>query len=431
MSKEYARIKMKTKVLTILLLCVANAQTLSIDEAVRIALENKALITNAERDVTIAKLNRGSSAALLLPSISASNSFRETTYGNSLISGGESYSGGVNLSQSLFNFGSRVNSVRQSDNTYQISKIQKRETTSRIILNVYTFYYQYLKNSELFEIAKEDLLLSKKQLDLVKQQFELGAVSKTDYLKATVRYGTSKSTLLNRELNFNNSVKNLRNSMGLIGKDISINIPKKVEINLIIPSFEEAYQLMSQNSPSLNILDKRIDSAKISVKQSWASTLPSLSMSVGYNASSSDQITKQYFEDNYIKSANLTLSIPIFNGLRKRNDIKISKLQLSKQESSYSSALKNAQVDLHAALNRLNNYQELIPIQEEVLLSAEEDLKLAQQKYELGSATILELLDAQLTVIQASSSLVGTKYDAAIQSASLDDLIGTLDRKYK
>ena len=331
---------MKTKVLTILLLCVANAQTLSIDEAVRIALENKSSITNAERDVTIAKLNRGSSAALLLPSISASNSFRETTYGNSLVSGGESYTGGVNLSQSLFNFGNSVNSVRQSDNTYQISKIQKRETTSRIILNVYTFYYQYLKNSELFEIAKEDLLLSKKQLDLVKQQFELGAVSKTDYLKATVRYGTAKSTLLNRELNFNNSVKNLRNSMGLIGTDISINLPKKVEINLIIPSFEEAYQLMSQNSPSLNILDKRIDSAKISVKQSWASTLPSLSMSVGYNASSSDQITKQYFEDNYIKSANLTLSIPIFNGFRKRNDIKISKLQLSKQESSYSSALK-------------------------------------------------------------------------------------------
>ena len=422
---------MKKKLLLILLLCIANAQTLSIDEAVRIALENKAAITNAEKDITIAKLNRNSSVALLLPSISASNSFRETTYGSSYISGGDSYSGGVNLSQSIFNFGSKINSVKQSDNNYRISKIQKRETISRIILNVYTFYYQYLKNSELFEIAKEDLLLSKKQLDLVKQQFELGAVSKTDYLKATVRYGTAKSTLLNRELNFNNSVKNLRNSMGLIGKDISINLPKKVEINLIIPSFEEAYQLMSQNSPSLNILDRRIDSAKISVKQSWASSLPSISMNMGYNATSSNQITKQYFEDNYIKSANLTLSIPIFNGFRKRNDIKISKLQLAKQKSSYSTALKDKQVELHSAINSLNNYEELIPIQEEVLLSAEEDLKLAQQKYELGSANILELLDAQLAVIQASSSLVGTKYDAAIQLASLDNLIGTLDKKYK
>ena len=94
-------------------------------------------------------------------------------------------------------------------------------------------------------------------------------------------------------------------------------------------------------------------------------------------------------------------------------------------------AIKDAEVDLYSLLNRLNNYEELIPIQEEVLLSAEEDLKLAQQKYELGSADILELLDAQLAVIQASSSLVSTKYDAAIQLANLDDLIGTLDKKYK
>ena len=118
---------------------------------------------------------------------------------------------------------------------------------------MYTFYYQYLKDSELFDIAKEDLQLSKRQLDLVKQQFDLGAVSKTDYLKATVRYGTAKSTLLNRELNFNNSFKNLRNSMGLIGTDTQISLPEKVEINLIIPTFSEAFQLMILNLSLIHI----------------------------------------------------------------------------------------------------------------------------------------------------------------------------------
>ena len=58
-------------------------------------------------------------------------------------------------------------------------------------------------------------------------------------------------------------------------------------------------------------------------------------------------------------------------------------------------------------------------------------MRLAQQKYELGSASILELLNAQLGLIQASSSLVRTKYDAAIQVANLDDLLGTLDKKYE
>ena len=421
---------MKT-ILLLVIISMTYAQTLSVDEAVRVALENKASITNAQKDIDIARLNRNSSASLLFPSINASNSFRETTYGSSFLSGGESFSGGVTLSQSLFNFGGKVNTVRQSDNTYSISKIQKRETSARVILNVYTFYYQFLKDSELFEIAQEDLALSQKQLDLVKQQFDLGAVSRTDYLKASVRFGTAKSTLLNRELSKNNSLKNLRNSMGLIGKDVVIKLPKDVEINLIIPSFDEAYQIMLKNSPSLNILDRRVTSAKINVKQNWASSLPSLNMSIGYNASSSEQLTKQYFEDNYIKSANLTLSIPIFNGFRNRNDIKISKLQLSQRESSYSSAIKDSQVELSTLINRLKNYEELIPILEEVLLSAEEDLKLALQKYELGSADILELLNAQLAVIQASSSLVNTKYDAAIQLASLDNLIGTLDKKYE
>ena len=82
---------------------------------------------------------------------------------------------------------------------------------------------------------------------------------------------------------------------------------------------------------------------------------------------------------------------------------------MSKSEASLGTAKKDAEVELYSSLNRLNNYEELIPIQQEILLSAEEDLKLAEQKYELGSADILELLDAQLAVIQASSSLVTTK----------------------
>ena len=76
--------------------------------------------------------------------------------------------------------------------------------------------------------------------------------------------------------------------MGLIGKDIEIKMPKNVEISLIIPSFDEAYQIMLNNSPSLNILDKRITSAKINVKQNWASSLPSFIMSLGYNDTSSN-----------------------------------------------------------------------------------------------------------------------------------------------
>ena len=219
--------------------------------------------------------------------------------------------------------------------------------------------------------------------------------------------------------------------MGLLNSDIEINIEKKIDFTLAIPSFEEAYSLMLINSPDLNILDNQILGAQINVKKAWSSSLPSINMSVGMNASSSDQLTRSYFDDNYIKSANITLSIPIFSGFRNKNSIQISKLQLNQAETRSANGTSAAKVSLYALINSLSNYQEIIPIQEEVLISAEEDLKLAQQKYELGSASILELLDAQLALIQASSTLVRTKYDAAIQVANLDDLLGTLDKKYE
>ena len=407
------------------------AQSLTVDECVRIALENKPSLKRAEQDVTIARLNRASTGALMLPSVNASNSFSETTYGNSSSEASERYSGGVSLSQSLFNFGTKINTLKQSDNTYNTAKQQKRQAKARIILDVHTFYYQYLKNSELFDIAGKDLELSKKQLDLVQNQYNLGAVSKTDFLKASVRYGTAKSSFLSRELSKKNSEKSLRFSMGLLNSDIPIIIEQKMDLILTVPTFEEAYSLMLSNSPDLSILDNQIAGAQINVKKAWSSSLPSINMSIGMNASSADQITRTYFDDNYIKSANITVSIPIFSGFRNRNSIQISKLQLDQAETRLNGGTNSAKVSLYALINTLNNYQEIIPIQEEVLLSAEEDLKLAQQRYELGSASILELLDAQLALIQASSSLVRTKYDAAIQVASLDDLLGTLDKKYE
>ena len=54
-------------------------------------------------------------------------------------------------------------------------------------------------------------------------------------------------------------------------------------------------------------------------------------------------------------------------------------------------------------------------------------MKLAQKRYSLGSTTILEVLDAQVSVVSARSSLIRMKYDAFIEQANLKSLLGTLD----
>ena len=130
---------MNRYILAILLfISTSIAQSLTVDECVRIALENKTSLKRADQDVAIARLNRASTGALMLPSVNASNSFSETTYGNSSSEASERYSGGLSLSQSLFNFGTKINTLKQSDNNYNTAKEQKRQAKARIILDVYT-----------------------------------------------------------------------------------------------------------------------------------------------------------------------------------------------------------------------------------------------------------------------------------------------------
>ncbi len=406
------------------------SQNLSIDECVRIALENKSSVKRAVQNTRIAKLNRTSSAGMLLPTLRASSSFSETTYGNNSLTN-EMYGTGISLNQNIFSFGNNVRNLRSSDNSYDIVQLNERQSRANVISNVYTYYYQYLKNNELFIIAEKNLELSSKQLELVERRYNLGSVSKTDYLKASVQYGTAKSTLLSRKLNRDNTLEELKNSMGILEKNTPLKLQEKVNIELIIPKFDEAYNIMIQNSPELKILDAEIKASQLNVRSAVGSSLPSVNLSIGMNASSPEEMTSEFFDDNYIKSANLTVSIPIFSGLKNKNNVQISKIRLGQSKMMYDSSRKNTKVALSSLINTLNNYEEIIPIYEEVLISAEEDLRLAQNKYELGSATILELLDAQLAVLQASSTLVTTKYDAAIQLANLDKLLGTLDKKYQ
>ena len=58
-------------------------------------------------------------------------------------------------------------------------------------------------------------------------------------------------------------------------------------------------------------------------------------------------------------------------------------------------------------------------------------LKLIQEKYNLGSASILELIDAQASSISAKSTLIRIKYDALIEEAQINALLGKLDYNYK
>ena len=341
-----------------------------------------------------------------------------------------SASSAISISQNIYDGGVWWNSIRQAKNNYKIAEEFDRQIKSNIIRNVHTNYFNYLKASQLLDVARSNLMSSQQQLALAQQKYELGSAKKTDLLKAEVRFGQARVDVVNNDAGLQNAYLSLKNAMGLIGKDVDFSI-KEVESPLdIVPEFETGFELVQKFNPSVKAKQYQISAAELGEKIAKGSRLPIISANASMSGTADnigDAISNSSNEQQRVNTG-LSISIPIFSGNSISTRIQKAKIAVDKQESEYLTQLQDLSVQLQLSIDQLNNYQEIIPINETVLVSAEEDLKLAQVRYSQGSTTILEVLDAQVSVVRARSSLIRTKYDAYIQQANLKALLGTLDK---
>ena len=425
-----------------------DAQIYSLEKCIEIALLNKESLKSAALDVQSAAAGARGSLSNILPTISYGNSWSEThsptgsilseielmdsTFLFSSPYGGVSntFGSSFSLRQPIYDGGQWLNQIRSANNSLIITQQLARQQEINVILNVHQSFYQRLKAQQLLEVAKKNLNLARQQVSLVKTQFELGAVKKTDLLKTQVLQGRAQSDVLIQETNLRNAKLALRNSLGLMRSDVYFEITDLGQPLLPVPELEQSVSEMVEYNPTLFVYRSQISGAELNRKILIGTRLPNLSASLSYGTTS-DEFDSMTQLDEWSSSVSLSLSVPIFTGYSLSTKQQQAELNVRKQQYDYLTQKHNLQVQLGNLINALENYQELIPISEQVLASAEEDLNLVQERYSLGSATILEVLDAQVSVSQARSSLVSIKYDARTQEAQLRALLGTLDQDYR
>ena len=418
------------------------AQNYSLEQAVEIALQNKEALKASALELNASKQDIRSSYSGILPSVRISGSTTESTFPEQTVgfnqSSGEilnnvssitSASSSFSITQNIYDGGIWWNNIRLAKNNFRITEQFDRQIKTNIIRNVHFAYFNYLKAIQLLDVSRSNLMSSQQQLTLVQQQYDLGSAKKTDLLKAEVRFGQARIDVITNDASVKSAYRNLKNAMGLINSDQDFTIEEVEKPLELIPEFETGFELVQKFNPSVKAKQYQIMSAKLNTKLARGSRLPVISLSAsssGADENLGDAISNSY-GDKQRTNASLSISIPIYTGNSISSRIQKAKISVDKQESEYLTQLEDLSVQLEDYLDQLNNYIEVIPINETVLESAEEDLKLSQVRYSQGSTTILEVLNAQVSVVQARSSLVRSKYDAFIQQANLKALLGTLD----
>ncbi len=444
MSIKHRYLRMIKKIfISGLFLSLVFAQGYDLDECIQIALDGKKTLMSAELGVSSAERGLTGSYSGLLPSLNATTGVGRTQFPeresisinsglDTTVSSYDNMSAGISLNQMIFDGGRSWNQVKQAKTNLNIAQLNYRSTTIQVIQNVIKSYYELLKAQKLYDVAEKNLEMSVQQVSLVTKQYDLGVVKKTDLLKAEVAKGQASVDVLIRKTNLQNARRVLFNDMGMQDYGQSIFAVDQEWIPPEIPSNAEALKLLKTKNPTLLVSQSRINLGELSYKIAKGLRLPSLRSSVSYSANGEDsEALMESIKDDWSLGMNLSVSVPIYTG--KSLSTQQYQAKLSKQQSEYDFITLLNDLRVQAALIResLKNYSEIIPLNRAIVISAEEDLKLVRERYSLGSATILEVLDAQVSLTRSNSTLINTIHEARMQEASLKALLGTLDLEYQ
>lgn len=432
------------------------AKEYTLEECIKMAVETNPTLTSSRNAVTTAKSTVLTQVGQFLPSASASLSgthnhkgpgtpsyqteaqyarrtsdsvvvYRGDTayFSGSAASSSNGYSLGLNLSYTLFDglqnvwgyLGSKA-SQRQAEQEYLSS-------LSDQVYTVKSHYYMALKDKRDLEVAKGAVTRSEELLKLFQEKFQVGSASKSEVLKQQVQYGNDKLTLVQKDNALKTALDQLALDIGIDPKsDFSVaEIPAGQQQT--IGDLDDLINKTAESNPTLLAEKASLDAYRYDVRSAWGGYFPRLTMGYSYGWS------KDRFSDiikagpyDHSSSLSMSLSYNIFDGFTRERTLKRAQIGLANSQASYAYARNQIIKEVQDAYFAIKLAEETMKVTDETEKAASEDMDLVQAKYNLGSAALWELLDAQVSLRTAQFNKVAAEFDYYLALAGLQKAMG-------
>lgn len=284
------------------------------------------------------------------------------------------------------------------------------------------------------KMAEKFMTLSKDRYEREKIKCDLGSSATYNLLQAKNSYLEDKSNYLAAQVNYNNAIRQLN---FLMAEPLEKRYHFLSTFAADTTAFDKS-KLMNQMLSNNNTLMNRyinLEMAKLDVRSARSSFFPTLTSSAsgGYSDSETKYDNNTFMNNSssgYNTSVSLGLSFSLFDGGKKRQALKVAKLQ--KEIAEVETEEKTAELK-----NRLAQEYELYQVRKEMLNLANENLeaaelnmKISEQRFESGAINSFNLRDVQQLYLSASLKQHNAIYDLIESHHSLLRLTGGLIEEY-
>ncbi len=399
------------------------------------ALLNDPVVLKSQAQFMIVQEDIVQARAALLPQINLSGGYdtgeRESYIQNSkLDTEFSSMTYGANLNMQLYHHDSWLRldnaekAAHQSDLSYQIAK-------QNLIVRVTDAYFNLLgaKDDLVFASAEKEAIA--RQLEQTKQRFSVGLTAITDVYEAQAQFDTAVTEEIRSQNGIYQAEEELRVITDAYPQNLSTLNTKRFSTNTPVPESADEWQVTAE-AKNLSLISARvgIDIAQDTIDIARAGHYPTLDFGANYNANDDESsfnngpTIDSPAVDGY--SLGVQLNVPIYSGgaiqssVRKaQNNFVLASQDLSLTHRNVVRNTRNAYNTVIAAISAIKAFEQSV-------LSAQKALEATEAGFEVGTRTIVDVLNSTRNLYNAKRNLSSTRYAYITNILTLKQNAGTI-----
>ena len=425
----------------------AQDRLLSKEDAIALALENNYGINVAKNQIEVSKNNKSILNSGYLPTLTgtAGASYSRDDSGiefpgqvnqdgspradvDIYKAEAQRYNSALNANYTLFDGLGRHYNFKKLKEQYQLSELQARETIENTVIQLFSVYFEVARLTENENVLKQALEISRDRFKRSEYAFEYGQNTKLDILNAQVDITNDSINILNARQRLVNTKRDLnvllnQNLNELYTVDTLITFIPKLQL-------EEFMDQAFLNNVAMLQTEKTLNINAYDIKVQKSGYLPKIGLNGTYGWNLNQSAQSAFFPgtntDTWNFGVGTSLTWNLFDGGGTNVRVKNAKIAYENQELLKKQIELEVNRDIQNALSIYDNRLKIYSIQEQNVLTNQNNFERSKEQFQLGRITSIEFRQAQINLLNAQTNKNLAKYDAKLSELQLLQLTGQL-----
>ncbi|MGO2566588.1 MAG: outer membrane channel protein TolC [Serratia proteamaculans] len=383
--------------------------------------------TAADRDAAFEKINEARSPLLPQLGLSAgydyTNGYRDSNGVNSNVT-----SGSLALTQTIFDM-SKWRALTLQEKTAGISDVTFQTSSQQLILDTATAYFNVLSAIDTLSYTQANKQAVYRTLDQTTQRFNVGLVAITDVQNARSSYDTVLAAEVTARNNLDNALEKLRQVTGTFYPELAslntdrFNTKRPDAVNNLLKEAE---------SRNLSLLSARLsqDLAREQIRSAQTGYMPTVDFSASTAVSNTNYSGSRNVNNDADIGQNkvgLSFNMPLYSGGQTNSQVQQAQYNFVGASEQLESAHRSVVQTVRSSFNNVNASISSINAYQQAVVSAQSSLDATEAGYQVGTRTIVDVLDATSTLYNAKQQLSSARYTYLINQLNIKSALGTLN----